>query len=62
MQIGQTIWDLALQKYGTAEAVAWLVYDNPRALWAAGEIVNLRSTRLDSHVAEKFRNKTIKSQ
>lgn len=37
-QIGQDVWDVALQVYGGAEGLSWLLEDNPSLIDGSGEL------------------------
>ncbi len=62
IRVGQTIFDLAVQHYGSSEAVAWLLFDNPQATWAHGEVIIIRSNALDNQVVKKMKNKILVSK
>lgn len=59
-QSGQTLFDIALQQYGHAEGVAWLIEDNPdlsiSQVPVQGTVVKVRESVLDKEVKSLFTN------
>jgi len=42
--ISQTVWDVALQEYGGAEGIAWILQDNPDLVDGSGDLPTGRVT------------------
>jgi len=62
---GQTIYDLALQAYGSADAVFLLMEDNDNTInmdtvFAGGEKLKVKQPPLDKFVKEYFENNNLK--
>lgn len=61
---GQSIFDIALQYYGSIEAVQWLITDNNIDLNASLEVgrqLTIRNEVYNQAVVDYFKNKTITS-
>lgn|GEM_PF-1055726 len=61
----QTIWDIALQRYGTIEGVFQILADNPNAIanldaaLAPGTVLRINDTAIDANILAYYQRNNI---